>query len=402
MRHGVADAPGPLPASSLLSSFDVGGANRTRVLQALADFGPLSRADLARIMGVRRSTIGSIASSLIEAEILEESPDPPPAGVGKPPRPLWFGRHAGLSGAVFVRDGVIETALVNARGDILRRAEDAFDPGAPGPLLEQQILAAARRVLSRYRGRLAGIGVAVPAVCDSAGGTIIACTPIPGLVDTSLPKTLQAWARVPVVLEDDTAALALGERWFGQGRGVRDFAVVQVGDGIGAAIVLGGHLLRGQRVASIEIGHTCVNPAGEACRCGLRGCWETVASNRWLWRRAEEMGFAGNAGWDLERVAARATAGDGAAAQLLDEYSDNVAIGLANIVQLFSLDLLILHGDVARGGAPLLQRIQAAVARRSLRVLVDEVRVSLSALERDSGLLGAAATVMTGVLGISI
>jgi predicted NBD/HSP70 family sugar kinase len=353
-------------------------------------------------MDVRRSTIGSIVNSLIEAEIIEESPENPRSGVGKPPRPLWFGRYAGLSGAIFLRDGVIETALVNARGDILRRDAEHFDPQASGDALEKQVLSVAKRVLGRYRGRLAGIGLAVPAVVDAAGGRIIACTPIPGLVDTSLPAALERWGKVPIVLEDDVAALALGERWFGQGRGVRDFAAVQVGDGIGAAIVLAGHLLRGQRVASIEIGHTCVDPNGRPCRCGLRGCWETIASTGWLRSRASEVRLAGASGINPGRLVAMASAGDATAASLLDEYADHLAIGLANMVQLFSLDLFILHGDVVQGGPPLVERIRAAVARRSLRVLVDDVRVSFSALERDSGLLGAAATVMTSVLGISV
>ena len=391
----------PSAAPALLSTFDVGGANRTRVLQALADFGPLARADLARIMGVRRSTIGSIVNSLIDAEILEESPEASPAGVGKPPRPLWFGRYAGLSGAVFVRDGVIETAAINARGDILRRAEDVIDAAATRASLEAQVLANARRVLSRYRGKLSGIGVAVPAVCD-ATGNIIACTPIPELVGTTLPATLGGWALVPVVLEDDVAALALGERWFGQGRGVRDFATVQVGDGIGAAIVLGGRLLRGQHVASMEIGHTCVDPHGDTCRCGLRGCWETVASTRWLRVRAAALKLAGASEMNPGRLVELVEAGDATAEALLDEYADNLAIGLANIVQLFSVDLFILHGDVVQGGQLLLDRVQAAVSRRSLRVLVADARLSFSALERDSGLLGAAATVMTRVLGISV
>ena len=101
-------------------------------------------------------------------------------------------------------------------------------------------------------------------------------------------------------------------------------------------------------------------------------------------------------------MASLAEVGDADAGKLLDEYANNIAIGLANFVQLFSLDLFILHGDVVKGGVPMLDRIQSAVARRSLRVLVADIRLSFSALDRDSGLLGAAATVMTSVFGISV
>ncbi len=195
------------------------------------------------------------------------------------------------------------------------------------------MLATARRALGRYRGRLSGIGIAVPGVCDSEG-QVLACTPIPQLVGTRLPADLAEWALAPVAVEEDVAALALGERWFGQGRGVRDFATVEIGDGVGAGIILAGRLLRGQRVASVEFGHTCVDPAGDPCRCGLRGCWETIASTRWLRARSASVGLPDAADMEVSRLVLLVDAGDATAAALLDEYLDHLAIGLANIVQL--------------------------------------------------------------------
>src|SRR5690606_18665853 len=121
--------------------------------------------------------------------------------------------------------------------------------------------------------------------CDEETGEVLACTPVPALVGTRLPRVLAERTDAHVVVEEDARALAVGQRWFGQAKGVDDFAALEIGAGIGAGIILGGRLYR-QGPTTPEIGHTCVDVRGERCRCGLVGCWETIASLRWLRREA--------------------------------------------------------------------------------------------------------------------
>jgi predicted NBD/HSP70 family sugar kinase len=387
--------------SDLMSTADIGSANRARILQALADSGPLSRAELARMAGVPRATIGAIVKGLLHQGLLEESaPQAPAARIGKPPRPLWFGPRAGLSGAVDVRAGTVESAVVNARGDVLSRISRTFSPRAGRERLEQELLDAVAPTFAAYRGELQGIGVAVPAACDPLTGQVVACTPVPGLVGTRLTELLAEETGHRVVVEEDARALALGQRWFGQARGVGDFAALQIGAGIGAGIMLDGRLTRGQVVSSSEVGHTCVDLHGERCRCGLRGCWETIASLRWLRAEARRRGLRGARTLTPERLARRADGGDDDAKALLAAYAENIAVGIANLVHVLPLRLFVLHGDVIGGGQSLLDEIHGAVLRRTLPLLAEDVRLMMASTDADFGVLGAAATALTHSFGL--
>jgi hypothetical protein len=147
----------------------------------------------------------------------------------------------------------------------------SFAVSATRRTLERRLLGHAMRVLRPFAGNLAGVGIAVPALCDTDDSRVLACTPLPGLVGTHLPRLLAEETGVPTVLEEDVRALALGQRWFGQARGVDEFVALQIGSGIGAAIMSGGRLLRGESGTS-EVGHTCVDINGARCGCGLTGC----------------------------------------------------------------------------------------------------------------------------------
>jgi predicted NBD/HSP70 family sugar kinase len=390
--------------SSLLSPSSIGDVNRSRVLQALCDHGPMSRAELAKMAGVTRATIGNIVQALLDGGLIEEGEPQTGLGrVGKPGRPVWFGPQAGLSGAVAVASDRVEAALVNARGDVIDSAVREMagsETGGRSPDSRAVANAAAdalRAVVPRDADLL-GIGVAVPGVCDMLSGTVIGSGQLPALVGRGLVETLARRFDHRVMLDNDSRAQALGEKWFGEGRGLSTFAAVQTGNGLGAGVVIGGVLFRGTRGLTGELGHTCVDPQGVWCRCGLRGCWETIATLRWLRSEAGRDGLPGAASIDAAKLVALVAAGGSAAEQasaLLDTYADHLAIGLANLTQLLNPDALILHGDAVGGGEEFRRRIEAAVRERSLAYLRPGVRVVLSKLDQRATLLGAAGLVLS-------
>ncbi len=399
--------PAQLPGRSrlgrgLLSSTDVGSTNRARLLQALVDRGPSSRADLARVIDVPRATVSTIVNGLLAAGVLEENePRAPAEGIGKPSRPLWFGRDAALCGAITVDAGAVEVAIVDARGEIRSRAVGPLAADRSRAKVERQVLAVATPVLGAHAGQLTGIGMTAPALCDPQAGQVVACTPVPGLVGTRLPTLLADQFDCPVLLEQDVRAFAVGEKWFGVARGCEDFAALQLGVGVGAGIMLMGHLFNGHTAYTAQLGHTCVDVNGIACTCGLRGCWETIASTRWLRAESARRGIAGGRSTSPRRLARRAAAGDLAAARLMSDYIDNLSIGIASLVQLLSLQLFILHGEVVHAGEDLRRQLEERVIARSLPALGEGVRIVFSELDQDSVLLGAAATVLTRHFGIS-
>lgn len=354
----------------------------------------MSRAELAKVTGVTRATVGNIVQSLIDGGLLEEGEPRTGVGrVGKPGRPVWFGRDAGRSIAVAVHSDAIEAAVITARGDVLEHVEQPLDDnGENTESITRCALDAVEKLPSQ--DDLLGIGVAIPGVCDTERGYVLGSGQLPGLTGSHLVDALKRRFAHPVLVDNDSRAQALGEKWFGLGRGRTTFASVQTGQGLGVGIVLGGAVFRGVRGMTGELGHTCVEPEGSPCRCGLRGCWETIATLRWLRAEARRLRLPGARRLDAASLMALAE-GSARADELASRYADNLGVGLANLVQLLDPELVILHGDVVGGGEELRHRIEDSVRSRVLAPLRSGITVTLSELDQRATLLGAAGLVLS-------
>lgn len=382
----------------LLTTHLIGDLNRSRVLQAFCDHGPLSRAEVARLAGVPRATIGTIVQNLLDAGLLEELEPDRDGRVGKPGRPLWFGPDAGLSVAVGFAADRVRAALVNARGDRLAETSVRLaTPRASTAELVAAVVDAARQVLPAS-GEVLGVGIVVPGIADTAAGEVIGSGQLPGAVGTQLAAGVSAGLGLPVLLDNDARAQALGEKWFGDARGVPTFASVHTGDGLGVGLVLDGHVYRGEDGRAGELGHTAVVLDGAPCRCGLSGCWETVATLPWLRAQAKALGLPRASQMTTGALVALGAEG----APLLDRYLDHVAAGLANLVNLLGTKRIVLHGDLVEGGEPVRAAVEAATRARVLGHLRDDVHVAFSALDADAALLGAAGLVLSETFRLAV
>lgn len=383
----------------LLTTHLIGDVNRSRVVQAFCDHGPLSRAELARLAGVPRATIGVLVQRLLDDELLEQLAPDRDGKVGKPGRPLWFGRYAALSVAVGFDDQQVRAALVSARGEKL--AETGV-PLATSTANQADLLAAvekaARAVLPARRAVL-GVGLVVPGVCDTVAGEVVGSGQLPGAVGAGLSTALASRLGLTVLVDNDARAQALGEKWFGDARGIATFAAVQTGTGLGVGLVLAGQLYRGDDGRTGELGHTRVVPDGDACRCGLSGCWETIATLPWLREQARAAGLP-KAG--RTTTATLTQDGSAAAESLLQSYAENLAVGLANLVNLLGTRRIILHGDVGGGGEAMRGRIEVATRAKVLGYLRNDVQVTLSPLDADAALLGAAGLVLSETFRLAV
>lgn len=400
---------GPLPrrrasrepaASPILSPRRVGDLNRSRILQSLVDHGPLSRAELSRLANVTRATIGNIVQTLIDSGILEEQ-SLRPGQVGKPARPLWFARRGTLCGVVSLTEHGCEAALVDATGQV--RAACPVQYPNPRPTvadLRRCVATALDAVWADLGGApVLGIGVAVPAMC-LATGEVVASSVLPALEGRWLRDFLAETYQVPVVVDTDSRAQALAEKWFGQGRGVRVFAATQISEGIGVGVVLNGTLFRADEGIGAEFGHTVVeHQGGRRCRCGRTGCWETLGGTDWIRQEARRRGLKGAAKLDCAGLVARSDPG---AEQLLADYADNIAVGLANLMHTFHPLLFILNGDVLGGGERLRAEVDKALRARVVDVVQDDVRVVLSELDGRASTQGAAALVLSARFQLAV
>ena len=388
---------------SLLSSSKMGSANRGLVIQALYDLGPTSRAELARLAGVNRTTISGIVQTLIDAGLLVEN-DPAPIGRqgGKPARPLWFSPNAKPICGVLLMPEAVHACVVTLDGQVL--AESTLPlPDGSGPVepIVQAIATCVASALTQVKDTPLGIGVAVGGMVDTDSGSIVTMNLAPSLDGYALANDLGARFGLPVRLDHHPRALLVGDRWFGQGRGIPQFAVVYTGEVLGGALYFDGHLYRGAAGAGGELGHTFVQVDGELCRCGRRGCWDTIATLGWLRREARKAGLPQaetiNSGF-LAELAGK----DADAARLLDRYARNVAIGIANLQQTLAPNRYILHGDVVLGGEVMIE----AISRHVRSLVPARPGGTIEIVAGDAGdraaLLGAAGLVLSDMLQFSI
>ena len=278
---------------SFLSSSVVGSVNRGLVIQALFDLGPTSRAELARLAGVNRTTISGIVQSLIDDQVLVETePGQAKRGGGKPARPLWFSPSARPICGVLLMPDAVRACLTTLDGAIIGENRISL-PAGDGPVspIIEAVKRSMRLALADAAQTPLGVGVAVGGMVDTNQGSIVAMNLAPALDGYPLADELGREFGLPVRLDHHPRALLVGDRWFGKGRGAPQFAVIYTGEVLGGAFYFDGHLYRGVAGAGGELGHTFVQVEGELCRCGRRGCWDTIATLSWLRRQAEAAGL---------------------------------------------------------------------------------------------------------------
>ncbi|GII85193.1 hypothetical protein Ssi03_31830 [Sphaerisporangium siamense] len=395
----------PARASSaprLISPTGTGRLNRSRLLQILYDVGPVSRAELARISEVTKTTIGTIVQPMLNDGILIEGP-PQPSSVqgGKPARPLWFSPHGRPIASVFLGPGTVHTALVRPTGAIVQQASARFSAvKLDHPAIIDRVASCVEQVLPDDRTAVLGVGVAVGGVVNTDEGRVVEVNLAPRLAGLRIGPELSERLGLPVHIDLHPRIQAIGDRWFGSGRRISSFASVYCAEAIGVGFVIDGTVHRGAAGAGGEAGHTIVDFNGAVCRCGRRGCWETIATHRWLRSQASAIGLPGartlTAG-PLARLAAEDHPG---ARALLDRYARNLSVGLINLQQVLAPGLFILHGDVVEGGEELRALVQRYLLEGTPSHPGGEPRVTFADVEDDMTMLGAAGLVLSQSLDL--
>lgn len=302
--------------------------------------------------------------------------------VTEPPTgPVWA--------ALELLPGAVQAALVDARGAILRRSQRGFDPTGPLAGVQQaieQVLADAD--VSQWPVR--GCGVASGGIIDADAGVIIEINDVPCLDGFDVAGFIAGQVAAPVSVEHRARVQVMGDRWFGPGRGLATFASVSTGDTLGVGILYEGRILApdGGRSGA----HMTVAAGGPVCTCGKRGCWKAVATTSWLQAAAAEEGLDAAGLPELERLAA---GGSTAARGIVVRYAENLAVGLANIQQLCTPGLFILHGEAATAGPDFLGTVEKVLIESTRSATPRDPRVAPASVGVDDvALLGAAALVI--------
>jgi predicted NBD/HSP70 family sugar kinase len=331
---------------------------RQQVFERIRAAGTLPRVQVAKELGVSPASVTAITSELIEAGLIEEviAPREGDSSRGRPPVALGVRPGACLVAGIKLSDREHTAVIVDFAGRLLASEAVPQSPGAQGLA---ELVDATETLMTRItakagiaREALSAVGLGVPGFVDGAAGRVL-WSPVLRERDVDLAGAVKARIGLPVQIDNDANLVALAELWFGVGRQLADFAVVTIEHGVGMGLVLNHRLYRGARGLGTELGHTKVQLDGALCRCGQRGCLEAYVADYALAREAATaLNLMHKEGQPLsvllESLFDHAKAGNAAARSIFRRAGRYLAVGLANVVNLFDPGLIILSGERMR------------------------------------------------------
>jgi glucokinase len=297
-----------------------------------------------------------------------------------------------MIGAVDIGGTKIAVGMVNDSGQILSRKETPTD--AENYASGLAAIAGMLRETARTAGiEFNGIGIGSTGPVDPISGKLGEVDFLPGWRGQNLGTDLARLFKVRVALENDADAAALAEAGWGAGKNKSRLIYVTVGTGIGGGIILDGRLYRGVDGAHPEVGHQVIDLSGPLCSCGYRGCWESLAAGpamvAWLEANAPaEYPHAKHL--TAKRICELAQQGDTLARQAVEREAYYMGLGLANLINVFAPDVIVLSGSVMKSAPLFLDGIRTVISSGCRFVPFEKTEIALASLGEDTNLIGAA------------
>ena len=251
-----------------------------------------------------------------------------------------------------------------------------------------------------------GVGIGVPGAVDIRTGTVHYLTNIPGWREVPLGKILRKRLSIPVFIDNDVNVMALGEVYFGSGKGAVNMLCITLGTGVGGGLILDGKLYRGSSYTAGEFGHIPINIDGPRCKCGSRACVEAYAGNRYIVKNVSAQSRSGAktlitkfVKGDLSKITPEIISeaerkNDKFAKKVWIDIGEKIGIGLAGVVNLLNVEKIIIGGGVAAAGKSLFDSIKKTINKRAMQLPAKTARVVKARLGYDAGLIGAATLVL--------
>jgi predicted NBD/HSP70 family sugar kinase len=367
--------------------------NRSVVLNLIRRKQPISRADLARVSGLQRSTVSVITEQLIDESWVIDGP------TGRLPR----GRHPTFlrlneKRAILVADirpAQTTVGLADINGHFLEQvAFPTPDDAAAGA----HKISARMLDLMRSHPKLVfeGVGISLPGRFEPSTNRII-FAPNLKWQQFDLKGSLERSVGLRVELENAANACVLAEVWFGHAEKVRDMVVVTVSEGIGTGIFLNGQLMRGSHGMAGEFGHVSLDPSGPLCTCGRRGCWEVYASNRASFRYYQEKSGVSEE-FPFQELLSRTNSGDPNAIQALEHMARALGRGMRMLAAGLAPEEIVVVGEITAQWARIEPLIAAELAQGALFGKPPRIRPAEGSTAR---LRGTVALVLQSQFGAS-
>lgn len=364
----------------------------------------ISRAEIAQRLELSRSTVSELVEPLLASGLVSEAGAGASRG-GRRPIVLEFQDDAFDILGVDVGASHVSVARMDLRGRVLAWVGKPHavqtDPEGTRALVKGLCAEAMDGVA---RTRLVGIGIAVPSPVDPKHPERLSTVALPKWKGTHGFKPVLAKYRVPVMVDNDANCGALAEHWWGGAQGLSDFTYIKVATGIGAGHFIGGAVQRGASGVAGEIGHVAIDPRGDLCVCGNRGCLTTLVGGAALVARAESLrsrfprSELATGTITLGRIEEAALRDDALALQVVHEAAEHLGVAVAGVLNLLNPAAVILGGGLSVLGDRLLLPLRASALRRTFVPAVASTDIVVSELGPRVVAIGAATLVLDAAL----
>ena len=385
--------------------------NNKIVIDILRKEAPLSRANLSTITGLNRSTISSIINDLIDEGWVKETIFQSDK-VGRPGLLLEINPGGGFAVGVELGVDFILVVVIDFSAKVEWRKRIETDPNEGQISIQERafkLAAEAIEIGKKCCIRPLGIGIAVPGLVDVHGGVLKFA---PNLHWKEIPLRL-IWTQqfhLPVFIENEANSAALGEFYYGAAQGIDNFIYIAAGFGLGSGIIIDGKLLRGNKGYAAEVGHMTIDPEGEICSCGKRGCYEILIGPRAVIKRVKKLiaeegsestilhvSEDGSDGFGYDAVVDAARKNDKVALEALEYVGCNLGIVVANLVNVFDPKMIILGGALNYAKDYIQPIVKKVVMENALQLCQEDLVITNSLLDQDSSVMGVAGLILENI-----
>ena len=385
--------------------------NLSVIMKHLRTNAPISRAALAEITGLNKTTVSSLVNRLIERQIVQEV-GLTSKNTGRPAILLKLNPTAGFIVSCEIGVDFILVICTDFAPEIIWRHEEHIDPTIGQHAILDRALAILHQAIEvecPACGTLLGMAVGVPGLVDQATGTLL-LAPNLGWKDLPIRAILQESFNVPLFVDNEANISALGEHYFGAAQGYEEVLYISAGVGLGGGVVHGGRVFSGVTGVGAEFGHMTLDPDGEICKCGNQGCWETQVSQQALfghvWRRIDqgetsrlfEMTGGKRDSLTVPLIVDAAGAGDAVALGALEIIGRHLGIGIASLVNALNPELVVFGGILSLAGEFLMPVIEKEVEQRALKWNREAMQLVLAKHASDACVMGGVAAVYQAIL----
>lgn len=370
--------------------------NLLRVIDVLLERGVASRADIARQTGLSRTTVSSLVTDLIDRGLISErvsgdQRETASSGAGRPPVLLALDRSAGAAIGIDMGHSHLRVAVADLSHAVLAQAERAVDvdqSAADSMAVAAELVEDVLSEAGVPRDRVINVGLGMPGPISNRTGALGSSTIMPGWAGVRAGEEMERQLGLPVTVENDANLGALGEALFGAGQGAQEIVYLKVSSGIGAGLIVGGRIHHGAGGTAGEIGHLLVDEDGHVCRCGNRGCLETVAAAPGL---LEQLSRTHGTDLGIQDVIGLARGGDPGCRRVIADAGQHIGRAVAMLCNLLNPARIIVGGDLSAAGDLLLDPLRGALRRYAIPTAAEDAEVLTGGLGEQAEVRGAVA-----------